>query len=118
VMRQTLAIAPDSVPTLVLMARLLATCPDDSVRDGAEAVRLAERAVDIAQRGRGIPPQLAAALAAAYAEQGRWEEAAALLDVTLKKAEQAGLAAFVTSLTPRLEQIRNHVSWRETSQGL
>jgi tetratricopeptide (TPR) repeat protein len=118
VMRQTLAIAPDSVPTLVRMARLLATCPDDSVRDGAEAVRLAEQAVDIAQRGRGVAPQLAATLAAAYAEQRRWEQAAALLEVTISNAQRAGLTAFVTAMTPRLDQIRAHVPWRETPEDL
>lgn len=117
-MRQTLAIAPNSVPTLVRLARLLATCPDDSVRDGAEAARLAEHAVDVAQRGRGVAPQLAATLAAAYAEQGRWEQAAALLEVTIAQAERAGLTAFVTAMTPRLEQIRGHVAWREAPEGL
>jgi hypothetical protein len=117
-MRETLAIAPASVPTLTSLARLLATCPDDSVRDGAEAVRLAEQAVDIAQRRRGVPPQLAATLAAAYAETGRWEQAAALLEVTIKNAQRAGLTAFVTAMTPRLDQIRHRVPWRETPEDL
>jgi protein O-mannosyl-transferase len=116
-MRETLAVAPDSLPTLAALARLLATSPDESVRNGAEAARLGERAFDIARRGRGVTPSLAATLAAAYAETGRWDEAAALLDGAIATAQQRNQTAFVTAMTPRLDQIRSRIPWREAAAG-
>jgi tetratricopeptide (TPR) repeat protein len=64
---------PDSAALGDLLARLLATCPDAAVRDGARAVVLAERVVE-------IEPSLdhSETLAMALAEAGRWDEAVAL----------------------------------------
>ena len=63
---------PDHAALGDLLARLLATCPDAAVRDGARAVVLAERVVE-------IEPSLdhSETLAMALAEAGRWEEAVA-----------------------------------------
>jgi phosphatidylglycerol:prolipoprotein diacylglycerol transferase len=54
------------------LAWILATCPDAAVRDGAKAVKAAERACQLT--GFGDPPALDA-LAAAYAEAGRFGDA-------------------------------------------
>lgn len=51
-------------------AWVLSTCPDDSVRNGEEAVELAERAVELQDSWRARDT-----LAAAYAEAGRFEDA-------------------------------------------
>jgi tetratricopeptide (TPR) repeat protein len=54
------------------LAWLLATAPDASVRNGTEAVRLAEKACRLTNYER---PVLMGTLAAAYAEAGRFDEA-------------------------------------------
>jgi tetratricopeptide (TPR) repeat protein len=54
------------------LAWLLATCPQDDVRNGARAVQLAERACNVTKHTN---PVLLSTLAAAYAEVGRFPEA-------------------------------------------
>jgi predicted Zn-dependent protease len=68
----TLALAPQSVPTLNSLARLLATAPDPSLRDAPRAERLAQQAVELS-RGRDAVSYRA--LAFAFAEQGKFGEA-------------------------------------------
>jgi arylsulfatase A-like enzyme/Flp pilus assembly protein TadD len=53
-------------------AYILASCPDDRLRDGERAVGMAEQAVAESQRGA---PALLDTLAAAYAEVGRFDRA-------------------------------------------
>jgi tetratricopeptide (TPR) repeat protein len=76
---QALKLNPDWPEALNDLAWLKATCWDSEVRDGAEAVRLAERACKIA--GDKVPGFLGT-LAAAYAESGRFDDA-------VKTAERA-----------------------------
>jgi len=59
--------------TAYLLARLLATCPDEKVRDGKRAVELASRACE---RSAWNVAWYIDTLAAAYAEQGRFRLAA------------------------------------------
>lgn len=54
------------------LAWALATCPDAGLRNGAEAIRWAEKAC-----GRDPSAMFTDTLAAAYAEAGRWAEAVA-----------------------------------------
>ena len=54
------------------LARLLATCRDDTVRDGKRAVRLAEKANDLTG---GKDASILDALAAAQAEIGDFDRA-------------------------------------------
>lgn len=63
---------PNDVDLLFETSGMLATNPNASVRDGAEAVRLAERAVKITD---GNDPRILSTLAAAYGEVGRYHEA-------------------------------------------
>ncbi len=69
---------------LDLTARLLATCPDPAIRDGARAEILARRVM-------GAAPNLDAAetLAMALAEQGRFEEAVQLQREVLERERQS-----------------------------
>jgi tetratricopeptide (TPR) repeat protein len=71
--------APDAPVILSEMAWFFATQPDATLRNGPEAVRLAEHACALAGR---TAPEMLAALAAAYAESGRFSEA-------IKAAEEA-----------------------------
>jgi Flp pilus assembly protein TadD len=72
--RKALEADPDALETLNNLAWLLATTPDGAVRDGAEAVQLAERACALSHFRR---PVFIGTLAAAYAEVGRFSDAIA-----------------------------------------
>ena len=63
---------PDSPALEVALAWLLATADDAQVRDGARALQLAE---DADRRTNHDDPDVLNALAAAYAETGRFSEA-------------------------------------------
>lgn len=70
--REALQLRPDHIILLNDMAWALATNPDDSVRNGKEAVELVSRGV---QQSGGKMPELLDTQAAAYAEAGRFSEA-------------------------------------------
>ena len=60
------------IGTLNNLAWLLATCPDDNVRNGRRAVTLAEKAVELTERKNATYLDT---LAAAYAEARRFDDA-------------------------------------------
>ena len=70
--RKTVQLKPDSVIALNNLAWLLATAADPGLRNGREAVRLAERAC---QQTKFEQAFFIGTLAAAYAESGRYAEA-------------------------------------------
>jgi tetratricopeptide (TPR) repeat protein len=70
--REALRVRPDFLPALNEAAHVLAASPDASVRNGPEAVTLAERAVELSG---GHEAMYLDTLAAAYAEAGRFAEA-------------------------------------------
>ena len=72
--RLALELKPDDVRTLNDLAWLLATCPQDHLRSGPEAVELARRAQ---QASGGKDPDVLDTLAAAYAEAGQFPNALA-----------------------------------------
>jgi Flp pilus assembly protein TadD len=79
--------APDSPRMLDELAWLLATYPDSNSRDGAEAVRLAERACALSDRR---VPALLATLAAAYAETGDFSRGVAAGEEALTRGQAIG----------------------------
>lgn len=70
--RNFVLVQPDSPQALNTLAWALATCPEDRLRDGSEAVRRAEHACRLTEFKQS--PYLST-LAAAYAEAGRFPEA-------------------------------------------
>ncbi len=70
--RELLRLQPDDIVLLNETAWMLATNPNASIRGGAEAVELAQRAVQLSE---GREPAVFGTLAAAYAEAGRFAEA-------------------------------------------
>ena len=68
-----LEIDPKNPTTLNALAWLLATIPDDSLRNGARAIELATQACQLTEEKNG---SLLDTLAAAYAEAGKFDEAA------------------------------------------
>jgi protein O-mannosyl-transferase len=81
------------------LAWILATCPRSNVRNGAEAVRLAERAV---QLGGAKEPRFWATLAAAYAEASRFDEAVEAAKKTRDLAQASGQQAVAQDAEERL----------------
>src|SRR5207249_10415894 len=75
------------VDALNNLAWILATNPGDDLRDGPEAVRLAERACELTQRRE---PVLLGTLAAAYAETGRFTDAVTTAQKAIELAAAAG----------------------------
>lgn len=101
--RQALRQAPDNPRVLNDTAWVLATCADAALRNGTEAVTLAEHAVDLTS---GRDPALLATLAAAYAEAGRFERAVELEKRATDLATQQGNAPLAATLRARLTQLQ------------
>jgi len=85
--REALRLMPDDVDVMNRLAWLEATHPLASVRNGAEAVRLAERALRLTE---GRNPTVLIGLAAAYAEVGRFGDACATLERAIDLAVADG----------------------------
>ena len=82
-----LLLSPDSPFALNDLAWLLATSPDTALRNGPEAVRLAEHGCAVTNRK---DPMLLVSLAAAYAEVGRFPEANNVVQEALSLARTTG----------------------------
>ena len=101
--------APDSPRMLDEVAWLLATYPDSNSRDGAEAVRLAERACELTDRR---VPALIATLAAAYAEAGDFSRAVASGEEALSEARSLGDTDSIKLSQNILTSVRANVPFR------
>lgn len=91
--------APENPFSLNRLGWLLATSPEDGVRDGARAVALAERAAAITSRQDLMSLDT---LSAAYAETGRFDEAVAAAREALALAEQQRNDATARDLAARI----------------
>jgi len=98
---QVLAADPEQVEPLNNLAWLLATCPEELVRDGAEAVRCAEKACALTHHAQAA---IVGTLAAAYAEAGRFPEAVATSQQAIQLSERSGNAR-VTAVNRQLLQL-------------
>jgi len=107
--RKAIAIQPDNVSALNRLARALATSGQASLRNGTEAVELAERAVNLAGDRQ---PALLDTLAAAYAETGRFPEAAETARRALEMAIGQGDQRLVEGLRARIELYRARTAFR------
>ena len=89
------------------LAWLLATCPDETIRDGLEAVHLTEAFAN----AQVVNVDRLDTLAAAYAEVGRFDDAVETQKkgLSMLKKDQPKFARFQT----RLESYQNHKPWRE-----
>jgi tetratricopeptide (TPR) repeat protein len=86
-----------------------ATNPDPALRDGQQALRLAQ---DLVKR-HGPKPRSLDILAAAYAELGRFEEARVTLQRALAGARSAGKPALVAELEQRAALYATDASYRK-----
>ncbi len=95
--RKALAIDSDRVSAKIGAAWLLATARDASLRNGAEAVRLAESARDAEPDN----PEVLDTLAAAYAEDGQFTRASASAAQAIELAEARGNQSLAKAIRAR-----------------
>ena len=88
--RKALAVAPDNLAAQSNLAWLLATSSDPWLRNGPEAVSIAER---LDRLTGGNRPLVLRILAAAYAEAGRFNEAVEAAERALQSPDSATLAS-------------------------
>ncbi len=86
---------PERVSVLVLAASLMATSGDAAVRNGPEAVTLAERALDLTQ---GKDTSVLDTLSAAYAEAGHFDRAKTAADKAIALAQEQGDTNLIAKL--------------------
>lgn len=99
--RAALALNPKFIPALHKLASLLATTSDASLRQPAEAVRLADFL--LSAPGARTQPVFLAAAAAAHAAAGHHDLAITLQADALRRFGAAGQAAAVTEHSARLK---------------
>jgi tetratricopeptide (TPR) repeat protein len=113
-LQRVLAIKPDSstqVTALNNLAWVLATCPDSTVRDGAQAVRCAEQACRLTSFKQS---GMVNTLAAAYAEAGRFPDAIDTAEIAIKLATAAGDTRSAETTRRLLTGYREGKPWRDS----
>lgn len=108
--RRVLATQPLSVQALNNIAWILATSGDDSVRNGADAIRFAEKACQQTQNRDAMPM---GTLAAAYAEAGRFNDAIATAEKAESLAALRGNAQFAAINRQLLQLYRAGKAYHE-----
>jgi Flp pilus assembly protein TadD len=116
-LQYTLTLKPDpgaEVTALNNLAWVLATCPDDSVRNGMQAIHYAESACRLTgfkQSG------MVNTLAAAYAEAGRFPDAIATAQTAIQLANAAGDKNAAAATSQLLAQYQAGKPWREAKRN-
>jgi tetratricopeptide (TPR) repeat protein len=110
--RAALKSAPRDPVLLKRLAWILATAPEDDVRNAAEALRTAALAVEVT----GGDALALDALAAAQAESGQFPDAAATIQRALSVAQSTGPAELIPDLQNRLEVYRRGERFRDSAR--
>jgi Flp pilus assembly protein TadD len=104
--REAIGIDPKFAQAQSNLAWLLATSPEATVRNGGEALKLAAKAVDLSH---GKDASMLDALAAAYAETGRFREAVE----TARRALELATQPLVPALEARISMYERKEPFRE-----
>ena len=99
-LREAVKLNPDLVDALIRLAWILSTSSDADLRNGLDALRLAERANEITQQRH---PQVLSVLSAAYAEVGQIDKAVMTSKSAIALAEQIGRKEYAQSLKAQLQ---------------
>jgi len=108
--QKALELDPGHVPAHLGLAWLLATCPDESLRDGNRALSLAQQAVQLSKEES---TELYDTLAAAYAEAGQFPVAVDTARRALKLAVAAKDKPVVDAIIKRIELYEANTPYRE-----
>jgi protein O-mannosyl-transferase len=110
--QEALAIQPENGNASSNLAWVFATSPEDSIRDGTRAVELAERALRISG---GKIAMIYKVLAAAYAESGRFADAAETAQRGAELATTQGNPALAAELKSNLALYQSGTQLRDPS---
>src|SRR6266403_1541836 len=110
--QKVLEIQPDNGNALNYLAWVLATAPDDSLRDGSRAVQLAEQALQIS--GDRIPIVFRT-LAAAYAENQQFPQAIETAQQGVELANKQGNFALAAELQSSIALYQENRPLRDAS---
>jgi tetratricopeptide (TPR) repeat protein len=110
--RQALAIAPQDYQSLTMLARILASTPDASLRNGTEAVALAQQAAELTGQQQ---PMVLDVLAMAYAEQGNFAAAQQAIAQAITLATTAQATNLVVELQAHAAAFAGQQPWRHTN---
>jgi len=108
--REALQREPNDFQTLTWLARVLAADHDSAVRNGTEAISLAERAENLTG---GEQPFVLDTLAMAYAETGRFKDAATTVQKAIQVATASGAEKTLPEMQQRLELYQSDKPYRE-----
>lgn len=107
-LERAVTLAPEDPVILNQLSWFLATCPQDDLRDGRLAVELAERALKTADS-----PAILDSLAAAYADSGRFQQAAAVEEKVIQRSLGKVPDAKIEAYNQRLALYRAQRPWRQ-----
>ena len=105
---RAIELKPDYASAFNNKAWVLATARNSYIRDGQEAVRLAQEAVRLNDH-----PEFRDTLAAAYAEAGRFADAVAEQERVIEMAQAAGMHDQIADFQSRLYLYRRRQAYRE-----
>ena len=108
--RELIRVCPKNTGLLNGTAWILATSPDSSLRNGAEAAGLAQRAVELSD---GQEPAFLDTLAAAYAEAGRFTEAVQTAEKAAELATQQKKKVFADAIKARIQLFKTGAPFRQ-----
>jgi tetratricopeptide (TPR) repeat protein len=111
--RESLRLKPDSPASLNDLAWVLAADASDTLRNGTEAVGLAERACQLTQFRE---PMFIGTLAAAYAEASRFDDAVKTAEKAIDLATAAGQNVLANKNRQLIELYRAGKSFHEPRQ--
>jgi tetratricopeptide (TPR) repeat protein len=99
--RDAIELQPDGTDAMVNLAVLLTSCPDQSLRNPAEAIELAQRAVNLSKEDN---PLFLGSLAAAYAASNRYPDAVALARKAYLLAQQQDKPDVAKAIEPKIAE--------------
>jgi arylsulfatase A-like enzyme/tetratricopeptide (TPR) repeat protein len=111
VLKAGAAACPSDVRIATSLANILATNPDDAVRDGASAIVHAEKASALTG---GQHPEVLGILAAAYAEAGRFDQAVETVERAIEIARANNAAELTAALESQASLYRAGRPYRES----
>ncbi|MCA9260570.1 MAG: tetratricopeptide repeat protein, partial [Planctomycetales bacterium] len=109
-LRRAVELSPDDSGILNNLAWVLATSPDDAVRDGTKAIELAKHACELTENKKA---HILSTLAAAYAESGDFEEARRVSRQALEADDPDLNDELRAALQKELDSYLENKPWRE-----
>jgi cytochrome c-type biogenesis protein CcmH/NrfG len=107
---RALRLQPDYPEALERLAWIAATDPRPELRNGTEAVNMAQRACELTANKQA---RCLATLAAAYAEAGRFTEGISTAETAEQLAASAGQKEVTAKCIRLLETLKSGKPWRE-----